>query len=89
MPSDIMDSDLNPRERATLQAVAQGGAELTCSRVPDLFFDGLACCDQTTAARLARKGLIAPAFPGKPGQRVPAILTEVGRRALHATPVRV
>ncbi|PXY27003.1 hypothetical protein [Prauserella muralis] len=82
MPHESNDSDLNHRERATLQAVAAGGAEITASCEPDLFLDGLACCDQATAHRLARRGLIAPAFEGKPGQRVPAVLTEAGRAAL-------
>src|SRR5690606_22949569 len=39
---------LNHRERATLRAVARGGAEITLSAEPDLFIDGLACCDQIT-----------------------------------------
>ncbi|WP_181193266.1 hypothetical protein [Prauserella shujinwangii] len=76
------DTELNHRERATLLAVAQGGAEISCSCEPDLFLDGLACCDQATAHRLARAGLVAPAVAGKPGQRVPAVLTEAGRAAL-------
>ncbi|NIJ13699.1 uncharacterized protein YjhX (UPF0386 family) [Saccharomonospora amisosensis] len=83
-PQQDTDSDLNHRERATLHAVAQGGAEITCSCEPDLFLDGLACCDQATAHRLAREGLIAPANAGRPGERVPAVLTDAGKRALHA-----
>ncbi|WP_007024227.1 hypothetical protein [Saccharomonospora iraqiensis] len=79
---DSTDHDLNHRERATLRAVSRGEAEITCSREPDLFVDGLACCDQATAARLARAGLIAPAHTGRPGQRVPAVLTDAGERAL-------
>lgn len=82
---DETGTDLNHRERATLHAVAQGPAEITCSCEPDLFLDGLACCDQPTAHRLARAGLIAPAYAGKPGQRVPAVLTEAGHRALART----
>jgi hypothetical protein len=78
--------ELNHRERATLQAVAEGVAEITCSSVPDLFVDGLACCDQATAGRLAQAGLIAPAYPGRPDERVPAVLTEAGKRALQNTP---
>src|SRR5690606_21289017 len=68
------------------QAVAEGVAEITCSSVPDLFVDGLACCDQATAGRLAQAGLIAPAYPGRPDERVPAVLTEAGKRALQNTP---
>jgi hypothetical protein len=75
---------LNDRERATLRAVASGRAEITCSGQPDLFFDGLACCDQMTARRLANLGLIAPARDGSPGERVPAVLTDIGRAAFTA-----
>ncbi|SFO97004.1 hypothetical protein SAMN05421810_101554 [Amycolatopsis arida] len=75
-------AELNHRERATLQAVALGRAEITGSCEPDLFIDGLACCDQTTAHRLARQGLVAPARTGRPGELVPAVLTNAGRAAL-------
>ncbi|MBK1786911.1 hypothetical protein [Prauserella cavernicola] len=84
--TDNADADLNHRERATLQAVARGGAEMTGSCEPDLFLDGLACCDQTTARALARRGLVAPAFTGPPWQRVPALLTDAGRAALRHAP---
>ena len=77
-----MTTDLNHRERATLRAVAGGHAEISCSCEPDLFIDGLSCCDQSTVHRLARLGLIAPAHPGKCGDRVPALLTEAGASAL-------
>src|SRR5438045_2332251 len=80
MPQEVV--ELNHRERATLRAVALGHAEITRSCEPDLFIDGLACCDQSTAHRLARNGLIAPAIPGRPGERVPALITELGRSAL-------
>ncbi|MGH3520071.1 MAG: hypothetical protein ACRDQ7_22335 [Haloechinothrix sp.] len=76
------DMELNNRERAALQAVALGAAEITCSCEPDLFIDGLACCDQFTAHRLAHLAFIAPSRTGKPGERVPAVLTETGRAAL-------
>ncbi|OXM62823.1 hypothetical protein CF165_33720 [Amycolatopsis vastitatis] len=62
--------------------MAGGQAEISCSCEPDLFIDGLSCCDQTTAHRLARLGLIAAARPGKCGERVPALLTEAGSQAL-------
>jgi hypothetical protein len=73
---------LNHRERATLKAVAVGHAEISCSCEPDLFVDGLACCDQHTAHRLAHLGLIMPVRPGSYGERVPAALTEAGQAAL-------
>ncbi|ASR34636.1 hypothetical protein BAY61_06160 [Prauserella marina] len=84
MPHESNDSDLNHRERATLRAVARGGAELTTSCEPDLFLDGLACCDQSTVHTLARRGLIAPACTAEHGRRSPAILTPEGRAALGA-----
>ncbi|NKQ54098.1 hypothetical protein HFP15_14515 [Amycolatopsis sp. K13G38] len=76
------DAELNHREQATLRAVALGRAELTSSREPDLFIDGLAVCDQSCAHRLANLGLIATARDGRPGERVPAVLTETGKTAL-------
>ncbi|WP_028847259.1 MULTISPECIES: hypothetical protein [Thermocrispum] len=77
---------LNHRERATLRAVARGGAEITLSAEPDLFIDGLACCDQITVRRLAHRGLIAPGRPGAAGERVPAEITPAGRAALGPIP---
>lgn len=74
---------LNNRERATLRAVALGRAEISCSCEPDLFVDGLACCDQFTAHRLARLALVAPLRSGRLGERVPATLTDTARAALN------
>jgi len=74
--------ELNYRERATLRAVAVGHAEISCSSEPDLFVDGLACCDQHTVRRLAHLGLIVAAWIGSYGQRVPALLTDTGMAAL-------
>ncbi|MGH3451495.1 MAG: hypothetical protein ACRDQW_12395 [Haloechinothrix sp.] len=76
-------AELNNRERAALHAIALGIAEITCSCEPDLFIDGLACCDQFTARRLAHLALVVPSRAGKPGERVPAILTDNGRAALE------
>lgn len=75
--------ELNYRERATLRAVAKNSAELTCSCEPDLFIDGLAFCDQNTAHQLVRRGYIAAVRRGRAGERVPAVLTDEGERALH------
>ena len=80
--------ELNHRERATLMAVAIGRAEISCSCEPDLFIDGLACCDQHTARRLAHLGLVVPARTGQPGERVPAVLTEAGDAALAIQPAQ-
>ncbi|MBB4689358.1 hypothetical protein [Amycolatopsis jiangsuensis] len=78
--------ELNHRERATLRAVAAGHAEISCSCEPDLFVDGLSCSDQTTTRALVRRGLIEPAPDGHTcGERVPAVLTAAGTKALRGT----
>ncbi|UOX92955.1 hypothetical protein MUY14_20910 [Amycolatopsis sp. FBCC-B4732] len=74
--------ELNHRARAMLRAVAAGRAEIACSCEPDLYIDGLVCCDQYTAHELAHRGLLAPARPGWVGQRVRARLTPAGAAAL-------
>ncbi|WP_199434489.1 hypothetical protein [Qaidamihabitans albus] len=75
----------NHRTLAMLRAVAAGRAHVSCSSEPDLFVDGVPCCDQFAAHALAREGLVRPARPGRVGQRVPAALTDAGR-ALLSTP---
>jgi hypothetical protein len=80
--ADQQDEPITGRGLAMLRAVSDGRAELACSCEPDLFIDGLGCCDQYTAHRLARAGLIRPAVPGAIGQRVRAELTVAGRAIL-------
>jgi hypothetical protein len=75
-------STLSGRDRAILRAVAAGAAELALGAVPDLFLDGLYCCDQAAARDLVRAGLLAPETPGRVGQRVAAALTPAGHEAL-------
>jgi hypothetical protein len=79
-----MTGNLTHRDRAILRAVAGGTAELLGSTEPDLFVDGRCCSDQLAARRLAHAGLIAGARPARPGQRVPARLTEAGHLELLA-----
>lgn len=74
----------NVRLRAMLRAVSSGRAEMTCSCEPDLFIDGIACCDQYSAHELSRRGWIGPAGPRVPGRRVPARLTLAGAAVLDA-----
>ena len=81
MPSTATEP-LSGRDRALLRAVAAGRAELIGGCEPDLLIDGLCCCDQYAAHRLARAGLIRPAAPAAIGQRVPAELTAAGAAAL-------
>lgn len=75
---------LTARDRAILRAVAAGRAELVNGAEPDLMIDGLCCCDQIAAHRLARAGLIVAALAAQPGQRVPARLTTAGTVTLSA-----
>lgn len=67
-----------------LRAVAAGRAEIAWSCEPDLYVDGLVCCDQYTAHLLAHRGLVVPARPAAVGQRVRARLTPAGEAALGA-----
>lgn len=80
--ADQQHEPITRRGLAMLRAVSDGRAELACSCEPDLFIDGLGCCDQYTAHCLARAGLIRPAVPGAIGQRVRAELTVAGRAIL-------
>lgn len=73
---------LNRRELAMLRAVAAGRAEITASCEPDLYVDGLPCCDQLTAHRLARTGYLRPVTQCPIGARCLAQLTSVGVQAL-------
>lgn len=49
---------LTARARAMLRAVAEGRSEITMSCEPDMFVDGLTCCDQPLAHSLIHSGLI-------------------------------
>lgn len=75
-------SDTTRRELAMLRAVAAGRAQVSCSCEPDMFVDGLPCCDQVAARALVRAGLVRPARLGVVGERVPAALTVAGLAAL-------
>lgn len=74
---------------AMLRAVASGRAEVSCSCEPDLYVDGLGCCDQYTAHRLASGGLVRPTVAGTIGQRVRAELTPAGQAVLATLSVSV
>lgn len=80
-------SDLSQRALAILRAAASGRAEMTCSCEPDLFIDGLACCDQVTARLLVHARLVSPGRPGAIGSRVPVRLTDEGRQLLTRQPL--
>lgn len=72
------DDELSYRAKAMLRAVAEGRAVLSSSCEPDLFIDGVYCCDQMTAHALAHGGYLTVGADG-----VTAELTVAGRAALE------
>jgi hypothetical protein len=80
------DQQVTCRELAMLRAVAAGRAELIRSCEPDLYIDGLCCCDQYTAHQLARRGLLRATAPGRIGERVRAELTATGHAFFTGIP---
>lgn len=79
----ITTTELSGRQRALLRAVAAGRCELSCSQVPDMFVDGLCCCDQLSARQLVRAQLVTTG-DGFAGRRVAAALTAAGQAVLAA-----
>jgi hypothetical protein len=75
--------ELTGRARAMLRAVAAGRAEFTGGSEPDLYVDGLPCCDQTATHELVHAGLLRLGAPAAFGQRVCAELTDAGKAALR------
>jgi len=75
--------ELSGRALAMLRAVDAGRAEFTAGREPDLYVDGLPCCDQTATHDLVHAGLLRPSTVALPGQLVRAELTDEGRAALR------
>ncbi len=75
---------LHPGQLAILRAVASGRAEITCSCEPDLYVDGVPCCNQWVVHALVRAGHVRAAHPGRLGQRVAAVLTASGHQCLAA-----
>lgn len=82
MTESIEPHELSHRAAAMLRAVAAGRAQLRCGREPDLYIDGVPCCDQFCAHELVHEGLIAQ-VPGRFGQLVPASLTPMGMAAVN------
>ena len=78
----IYGSQLTHRDRAMLRAAAEGRAQLTGGCEPDLYVDGLPCCDQPSAHNIVHMGLLVPVQTAALGQCVRAVLTEAGRAAL-------
>ena len=74
---------LSGRALAMLRAVDAGRAEFAAGREPDLYVDGLPCCDQSATHDLVHAGLLRPSAVASYGQRVRAELTDEGRAALR------
>jgi hypothetical protein len=81
-----MNTALTTRHLAMLRAVADGRAELTCSRIPNLFVDGRCCTDHAASLLLITAGLIDRAGDCDRGTealgRVPARVTPAGAALL-------
>jgi hypothetical protein len=74
--------ELSARAKAMLRAVAAGRAELTGGREPDLYVDGLPCCDQMVTHDLVHAGLLRARAVVGLTERCGAELTEAGRAAI-------
>ncbi|MFI9813224.1 hypothetical protein [Saccharothrix variisporea] len=74
--------ELSNRARAMLRAVAAGRAQLSGGVEPDLYVDGLPCCDQTTTHDLVRAGLLRARRAVGLDERTDAELTDAGRAAI-------
>ncbi len=78
---------LSHRALSMLRAVRDGRAQLACSCEPDLYVDGLPCCDQAEAHTLVRLGLIRAVRPGLVGEHVGAAVTARGFEVLATNSV--
>ncbi|PSL54841.1 hypothetical protein B0I31_106360 [Saccharothrix carnea] len=74
--------ELSGRAKAMLRAVAAGRAQLTGGREPDLYVDGLPCCDQMVTHDLVHAGLLRARRAVGLEERSDAELTEAGRAAI-------
>ncbi|HVW43071.1 MAG TPA: hypothetical protein VHC18_17150 [Amycolatopsis sp.] len=63
-----------------LRAVAEGRAVMSGSSEPDLFIDGVPCCDQMAAHTLAHRGYLQVTADGAGAELTPA-----GRAAIGLT----
>src|SRR3712207_6775841 len=65
-----IEMELSGRARSMLRAVAAGRAEVTGGTEPELYVDGLPCCDQMATHDLVHAGLLRPTRPTSFGRRV-------------------
>jgi hypothetical protein len=70
--------DITHRALAVLRAAGTGRVHVSLSCEPDVFVDGLPCCDQPGARALVHAGLLRAVRPGRIGELVPARLTTAG-----------
>lgn len=78
----IVVEELSGRAKAVLRAVAAGRAQVTGGREPDLYIDGLPCCDQTVSHDLVHAGLLRGRRVVGLDERTEAVLTDAGRAAI-------
>lgn len=78
MSSAVTTFPMTARARALLRAVAEGRAEITASCEPDMYVDGLSCCDQSLAHALTHCGLIRRSRFSTASGRHLASLTRLG-----------
>jgi hypothetical protein len=76
--------ELTNRALAILRAARNERVHVSLSCEPDVFVDGLACCDQPGARALVHAGLLRAVRPGRIGELVPARLTGAGEEILNA-----
>lgn len=72
---------LDHRRIAVLKAVLAGRCELSGGSEPDIYVDGLCCCDHSVAGDLLRDGMVRPVLTVA-GRHARAQITERGRTML-------
>lgn len=78
----IVARELSGRAKAMLRAVAAGRGQLSGGREPDLYVDGLPCCDQMVTHDLVHAGLLRARRAVRLDERTDAELTDEGRAAI-------
>ncbi|WP_033437007.1 hypothetical protein [Saccharothrix sp. NRRL B-16314] len=78
----IVVKELSGRAKAMLRAVAAGRGQLSGGCEPDLYVDGLPCCDQMVTHDLVHAGLLRARRAVRLDERSDAELTDEGRAAI-------
>jgi hypothetical protein len=78
----IVARELSGRAKSMLRAVAAGRGQLSGGREPDLYVDGLPCCDQMVTHDLVHAGLLRARRAVRLDERTDAVLTDEGRAAI-------